>query len=196
VTYDFFVFPADRAADLEDAQRLYTASPERGPLTPGGPVDRFLADLARQDLTTSAHGHDGGAVVATSWDDPRRHLAVVAGAARPHGLTVLDVQLTALYDPRGALEVRLETEAGPCLPFLTRPVLRTVLSHLVERRYTWVRLSTHGGDGGGGEASVRADGAALELGFDGGPTTQQVDPDRVELLLWEWAEAAEPAGKG
>ena len=74
---------------------------------------------------------------ATSWDDPRANLAVVAGLARPHGLSVLDVQLTALYDPRGAVDVALVTEAGPCLPFLTRPVLREVLAHLVERPLPW-----------------------------------------------------------
>ncbi|MEO5710691.1 MAG: hypothetical protein ABIQ59_12810 [Nocardioidaceae bacterium] len=170
MSYDFFVFPADAAPDVTGATRLYEATSDRGPLTPEGPMAGFLASLETAGLDAS--GHDGGAVVRTSWDDPRNNLSVVAGLARPHGLSVLDVQLTALYDPRGAVDVPLVTEAGPCLPFVTRPVLHDVLDHLVERRYTWLRL---------GPNRVSSDGAAFSV--DGVP----VSATDIEDRLWSLA---------
>ena len=169
MSYDFFGFPAGAAADVAAATRLYESTPDRGPLTPSGPVALFLASSG--DAGLDASGHDGGAQVHTSWDDPRANLSVVAGLARPHGLSVLDVQLTALYDPRGAADVPLVTEAGPCLPFVTRSVLHEVLGHLLERRYTWLRL---------GPTLVSYDGSAFSVG----EPSRSVDPGDVEAALW------------
>src|SRR6476661_3856926 len=124
MSYDFFVFPADRADSLEQATRLYESAPETGTLTPGGPMASFLADLnalspmtsaADGFLSTPADGHDAAAYVATSWQDPMANLKAISAITRRHDLSVLDVQLTALYDPRGALDVGLDTEAGPQL---------------------------------------------------------------------------------
>lgn len=176
MSYDLFVFPAGAAADLDAAVQFYETSPERGTLTPGGPMALFLASLVPAAGVLGASGHDGGTQVHTSWDDPRAHLGVVAGLARPHDLSVLDVQLTALYDPRGAVDVPLVTEAGPCLPFVTRPVLHDVLDHLVERRYTWLRL---------GPTRVSFDGAGFSV--DGVPTSATDVEDR----LWSLAASAD-----
>jgi hypothetical protein len=192
--YDFFVFPSEAADGLDRALQVYESSPDRGLLTPGGRMAEFLAALEadglradglRADgLRAEARGHDGAARVQTSWDDPRANLRVVAGLARPHGLSVLDVQLTALYDPRGAVDVALDTEAGPSLPFVTRPVLREVLSHLVERRYSWLTLT------GSGAARASYDGHAFDVGVDG-TVTRHDDARLVEELLWSWAATAE-----
>jgi hypothetical protein len=169
VSYDFFVFPAEAAADLPAATRLYESSPERGRLTPGGRVAAFLASADEAGLDAS--GHDRAAHVRTSWDDPRGNLSVVAGLARPHDLSVLDVQLTELYDPRGAVDVPLVTEAGPCLPFVTRAVLHDVLGHLTDRRYAWLRL---------GPTLVSYDGSAFSVG----EPSRSVDRGDVEAVLW------------
>lgn len=174
MTYDFFVFPAGAASDATGAVELYEYTPDRGTLTPGGPMDRFLAALDAAGLPFE--GHDDGAQVHTSWADPRANLSVVAGLARPHDLSVLDVQLTALYDPRDAVDVELVTEAGPCLPFVTRPVLHDVLAHLVERRYTWLRL---------GSTQVTYDGAAFSV--DGVPASAT----DVEDQLWSLAVSSD-----
>lgn len=176
MSYDFFVFPAEAAVDLDVAVQVYESSPDRGTLTPGGPMALFLASVHARGLDAS--GHDRSAHVRTSWDDPRANLAVVAELARPHGLSVLDVQLTALYDPRGAVDVALVTEAGPCLPFLTRPVLHDVLAHLVERRYAWARL---------GALRVTYDGTAFLL--DG--TEEARDVAAAEELLWSRVASAD-----
>jgi hypothetical protein len=176
MSYDFFVFPAEAADDLSAATRLYESAPARGSLTPGGRVAAFLASVGAAGLEAS--GHDAGVQVHTSWDDPRAHLTVVAGLARPHDLSVLDVQLTALYDPRGAVDVPLVTEAGPCLPFLTRPVLHDVLAHLVERRYAWARI---------GALRVTYDGTAFLL--DGAGSSGDIAS--AEKLLWSRVASAD-----
>jgi hypothetical protein len=176
MSYDFFVFPAEAADDLTAATRLYETAPDRGPLTPGGRMAGFLASAGAAGLEAS--GHDRAAQVHTSWDDPRAHLSVVAGLARAHDLSVLDVQLTALYDPRGAVDVRLLTEAGPCLPFLTRAVLREVLGHLADRRYSWARV---------GATQVSHDGASFLVDATVGPG----DLASVEELLWSGAVSAD-----
>ena len=179
MSYDFFVFPADAADDLEGATRLYESARDRGPLTPGGPVAGFLADLP---ATYDATGHDGSAYVRTSWDDPMGHLAVVAGCARTHGLSVLDVQLTALFDPRGAVDVALRTEAGPRTPYVTRRLVHDVVAHLTDRRYHWVELARAGQPG----LRATVDGAVLEVRHRDG-STRTADPGLVEELLWAWA---------
>jgi hypothetical protein len=176
MSYDFFVFPAEAADDASAATRLYESSPSRGSLTSGGRMASFLASLDAAGLDAS--GHDRAAHVHTSWDDPRANLTLVAGLARPHDLSVLDVQLTVLYDPRGAVDVALVTEAGPCLPFLTRPVLHDVLAHLAERRYAWARV---------GPTQVSHDGTSFLL--DGSAAWVA----SVEDLLWEQAVLAADA---
>ena len=90
---------------------------------------------------------------------------------------MLDVQLTALYDPRGAVDVRLLTEAGPCLPFLTRAVLREVLGHLADRRYSWARV-------GGTQVSYDGDSFLVDAAVSSGGLPS------VEELLWSAAVSA------
>ena len=149
MSYDFFVFPAAGADDLAAAIHVYETTPERGALTPGSPVAEFVAAVNEASpvgsadgfLAEVADGHDAGAEICTTWSDPMANLRTVAGLARPHELSVLDVQLAALYDPRGSLDVSLDTEGGPRLPYLTRSTLTTVLSHITELRYHWVNLA-------------------------------------------------------
>ena len=97
---------------------------------------------------------------------------------------MLDVQLTALYDPRGAVDVALETEAGPSLPFVTRPLLHQVLAHLLERRYSWLRLARDGA------ARTSFDGRAFEVELDG-RSTRLADASDVEERLWSWVVASQ-----
>ena len=117
------------------------------------------------------------------------NLRTVAGLARPHELSVLDVQLAALYDPRGSLDVSLDTEGGPRLPYLTRPILATVLAHITELRYHWVNLARAPGvyvqafrDEDGSWAVEHREGSA-EQHF----VARTPDPALVERLLWSWA---------
>ncbi len=195
MSYDFFVFPADRADGLEEALALYEATALTGTASPGGPVARFVADLGALSPTVSAggflsapvDGSDDGAYVCTSWDDPMGNLRAVAGAARPHDLAVLDVQLGALYDPRGALDVVLTTEAGPQLPFLTRAVLTEVMTHVREGRYHWVNLSR---DDASFVQTFRDDDGSWAVEHrehDGHFAARIGDGSLVEGLLWAWA---------
>lgn len=190
MSYDFFVFPAERADDLAAAIELYEAAPDRGVLTAGsavaGLVAGLRADPAAAGSLLEADGHDGAAYVRTSWADPMANLRVVAGLARSHGLSVLDVQLDALYDPRGALDVSLDTEGGPRLPYLTRPLLATVLTQIRDRRYHWVTLARESGvyaqafrDDDGSWAVEHRDGRHF--------AARTTDAVLVEELLWSWA---------
>jgi hypothetical protein len=193
MTYDFFVFPAERADDLAAAVHVYETTPERGVLTPGSAVAQLLASLDSSDglLARPAEGHDGGAEICTTWEDPMANLRTVAGLARPHGLSVLDVQLGALYDPRDSLDVSLDTEGGPRLPYVTRALLSTVLSHIAELRYHWVNLTRAPGvfvqafrdDDGSWAVEHRTD----EHRTDGHFAARTSDPVLVERLLWSWA---------
>ena len=193
MTYDFFVFPADGAEDLAAAVRLYESTPERGVLTPGSPVARFLASLedALPDgvLAVPPDGHDAAAEICTTWSDPMANLRAVAGLARPHGLSVLDVQLAALYDPRGSLDVSLDTEGGPRLPYVTRSTLATVVGHIEELRYHWVNLTRAPGVY---VQAFRDDDASWAVEHREAATDQHfvartTDPGLVERLLWSWA---------
>ena len=167
MTYDFFVFPADRAADLEQAESLYETTRETGPTTPGSPLARFMVEVTGVAglLTEPVAGHDAAAYVCTSWTDPMAQLRSVADVARRHGLSVLDVQLRTLYDPRGSLDVALEVEGGPRLPYLTRPLLRDVVAHVAEGRYPCLGL-------------VRDDRVV---------TVRTGQPDLDADALWAWA---------
>ena len=102
---------------------------------------------------------------------------------------MLDVQLAALYDPRGSLDVSLDTEGGPRLPYLTRPILTTVLSHITELRYHWVNLARAPGvyvqafrDEDGSWAVEHREGSA-----DKHFVARTPDAALVERLLWSWA---------
>lgn len=192
MTYDFFVFPADGADDLASAVHLYETTPERGVLTPGSPVAEFLASIGLASdglLAEPAAGHDGAAEICTTWSDPMANLRAVAGLARPHGLSVLDVQLGALYDPRESLDVSLDTEGGPRLPYVTRSTLATVISHIAELRYHWVNLTRAPGvyaqafrDDDGSWAVEHQEGT-VDRHF----VARTPDAALVERLLWSWA---------
>lgn len=199
MSYDFFVFPADAADDLATAIHLYETTPERGVLTPGSPVAEFVAAVnaaspagsADGFLTEAAAGHDGAAEICTTWSDPMANLRAVAAMARPHGLSVLDVQLAALYDPRGSLDVSLDTEGGPRLPYVTRSTLATVVGDIVDLRYHWVNLTRAPGvyaqafrDEDGSWAVEHRE-AATEQHF----AARTTDAPLVERLLWSWARA-------
>lgn len=187
--YDFFVFPADRADDVDGALSVYESSLQRGAPTPGGPVAGFLADLPDAGLVgAEAAGNDAGANVATSWDDPMANLRTVAGVAAAHGLSVLDVQLGALYDPRQAVEVSLETQGGPRLTFTTRRILAEVVAHIREGRYRWVTLTREADvfaqtfhDDDGSWALEHREGPGLHF------LARTDDAVLVERLLWSWA---------
>ena len=186
MSYDFFVFPAELADDLAAAVQVYEAAPERGALAPEAAVARFLHGLPGDLLTQPADGYDGGCTVRTTWADPMGNLGTVAGVAAPLGLSVLDVQLDALYDPRGRVHVALDTEAGPQLPFLTRRSLREVVAHISGQRYHWVNLTR----GQGFAQSYRdADGSWAVEHRDGGRhfVARTDDAALVEGLLWSWA---------
>jgi hypothetical protein len=189
VSYDFFVFPAARAQDLNEALHVYETSPETGPVADSGPVARFVAALDPGLVTGEPRGSDAGVCVATSWDDPMANLARVAGYARPQDLSVLDVQLGALYDPRGALDVALQTEAGPQLPYLTRTVLRAVLAHIEDGRYRWLTLSRT--EGTYVQSFRDQDGSWVVEHREGDPgrhfAARSSDATLVEDLLWAWA---------
>ena len=117
------------------------------------------------------------------------NLRVVAGAARDEGLSVLDVQLNALYDPRDALDVGVDTQGGPQLPYLTRGILRQVMTHIRELRYHWVNLTRAPGvyvqafrDEDGSWAVEHREGSA-----DKHFVARTPDEALVERLLWSWA---------
>lgn len=193
MSYDFFVFPADRADDLAAAVHLYETTPERGVLTPGSAVADFLAALGTGApdglLAGPADGHDAAAEIATTWSDPMANLRTVAGLARTHGLSVLDVQLAALYDPRDSLDVSLDTEGGPRLPYVTRTILATVVGHIEELRYNWVNLTR--APGVYAQAFRDEDGSWAvehrEAGTEGHFLARTTDPVLVDRLLWSWA---------
>ena len=63
MSYDFFVFPAGLADDLDEALVVYESSRDRGPLTPDGPMARFLAAVDADGLRAEARGHDAAAHV-------------------------------------------------------------------------------------------------------------------------------------
>jgi hypothetical protein len=135
--YDFFVFPADRAEDVSQAESLYEASPLTGTTTPGSAIARFRTALEAVPglLVEPVTGTDATAYVCTGWSDPMAHLRTVAKLACEEGLSVLDVQLRALYDPRGSVDVAWEAEGGPRLTYLTKALLLTVVAHVAEGRY-------------------------------------------------------------
>ncbi len=199
MSYDFFVFPAEVADGVEEARTVYETARDRGPLTPDGPMARFLDALNAASPTASgagpraeflavrAEGHDGAAYVCTSWDDPMGNLSTVAGLARQQGLAVYDVQLTALYDPRGARDVVLTTEAGPRLPYLTRTLLHDVVSHLLGGRYHWFTVERADQT----YVQVYLEGHTFAVEHrDGGPdrhfAAASTDASLVEDLVWSW----------
>ena len=186
MSYDFFVFPAEQADDREEAISVYESAPQSGNLTPGGSVAQFLAAL--DALGLEAHGTDSAAYVSTSWDDPMANLRVVAQAAATYGLSVLDVQLGALYDPRNALDVTLETQGGPRLTFVTRKILDEVLSHIGEGRYHWVTVA-RGADVFA--QTYRDDDGSWALEHREAPgrhfAARTTDATLVEDVLWSWA---------
>ncbi len=186
MSYDFFVFPADLADDLEQATSVYETSPQTGTPPPGSGLAELVDALS--ELGIEAHGTAAGAYVSTSWDDPMAHLRTVAAVAAAHGLSVLDVQLAAFYDPRHALEVDLETQGGPRLTFLTRRILAEVLAHIVEGRYHWVTLTRRAGvfaqtyrDEDGSWALEHRDGPGQHF------AARVADADLVQDVLWSWA---------
>lgn len=188
MSYDFFVFPADRADGLEQALHLYETSPENGLMTDDGPVARFVTTLDPGLVTGPPVGSDAGVYLGTSWDDPMGNLSRVAGFARPYDLSVLDVQLGALYDPRGGLDVALQTEAGPQLPYLTRAVLRLAVAQVLEGRYHWLTVART--DHTFAQSFRDADGSwAVEHREGPGQhfAARTSDPVVVEDLLWAWA---------
>ena len=118
MSYDFFVLPGRaRRGTSRRRSRLYeSAPPTRGTLSAARAVARFVADLtpragaARGGFLSVARptGHRRAPPTSrprgtTRWANLRWWRA----CARTHGLSVLDVQLSALYDPRGALDVGL-----------------------------------------------------------------------------------------
>ncbi len=115
------------------------------------------------------------------------HLAGVAGAARAHGLSVIDLQLAALYDPRDALEVSLDTEAGPQLPWVTLPVLTEVTTRIRDGHYHWVNLSR--GADVFAQAFRDADGSWAVEHREGSrhEAARTSDSLLVLELLWSWA---------
>lgn len=197
MSYDFFVFPAERADTLEEALAVYEDTAERGELSDDGAVARFVGELNTRVRTQSdggflavrADGTDAGSYVCTSWEDPMGNLRVVADVARPHELAVLDVQLGALYDPRRSVDVALRTEAGPQLPYLTRAILAEVMQQVQDGRYHWVTLSRDG------EHYVQTfhddDGSWAVEHREGGPgehfAARTTDAALVADLLWSWA---------
>lgn len=189
MSYDFFVFPAEAADDLPGAIDLYEATPERGVLTPGSPLAQFVASVNGAPsglLARTADGHDGAAEICTTWTDPMANLRTVAGLARPHGLSVLDVQLAALYDPRESVDVSLDTEGGPRLPYVTRATLAVVVGHIEELRYHWVNLTR--APGVYAQAFRDDDGSwAVEHRDASHFLARTSDPVLVERLLWSWA---------
>jgi hypothetical protein len=193
MTYDFYVFPSELAEDLAGATEVYETAPARGSLTPDAPVAQFLAGLpAVLPAAGSAEptdAHDSGVTVQTDWADPMGNLRAVASVAAPLDLSVLDLQLVALYDPRRRVDVVLDTEAGPQLPFVTRRVLREVVEHISGGRYHWVNL-TRSGHGDGFAQSYRdPDGSWAVEHRDGEQhfLARTDDAELVEALLWSWA---------
>lgn len=186
MSYDFFVFPAEQAEDLEQATAFYESVSHSGTPAAGSAVGEFVH--AMEERGVEVRGTRAAAYVSTSWDDPMANLRTVAEVAAAHGLSVLDVQLVALFDPRGALDVALETQGGPRLPFLTRTLLREVVSHIVEGRYHWVTLSR--GAGLFVQTYRDDDGSwALEHREEEGQhfAARVSDAALVEDVLWSWA---------
>jgi hypothetical protein len=165
--YDFFVYPAELADGLQEAESLYETSPPTGTTTPGSPLARFRASLqAVPDiLTQPVTGHDAAAYVCTGWSHPMAHLRTVTDLARREGLAVLDVQLRSVYDPRGSVDVSVEVDGGPRLTWLTLRLLGELVGHVGEGRYAALTL-----DRGGERLSARTGDAALD-----------------ENMLWTWA---------
>jgi hypothetical protein len=186
MTYDFFVFPAELAEDLEQAIAVYESAPQTGSPAPGSAVGELV--VALEEVGVEVRSSTAAAYVSTSWDDPMANLRTVAEAAAAHGLSVLDVQLGALYDPRDALDVALETQGGPRLPFLTRSLLREVVSHIVDGRYHWVTLSRGAGLF---VQTYRDDDGSWALEHREGPdqhfAARVTDAALVEDVLWSWA---------
>jgi hypothetical protein len=186
MSYDFFVFPAELAEDLEQATAVYEAAPQTGTPAAGSAVGELVVALEEQGV--EVRGVRDAAYVSTSWDDPMANLRTVAEVAAAHGLSVLDVQLGALYDPRDALDVSLETQGGPRLPFVTRRILGEVVSHIVEGRYHWVTLSR---DAGLFVQTYRDDDGSWALEHREAPgqhfAARVTDVVLVEEVLWSWA---------
>jgi hypothetical protein len=196
MSYDFFVFPAERAESLGEALEVYESTAERGPLSPEGAVGRLVAELSTVPvqseggfLAAPVEGTDEGCYVQTTWDDPMRNLRRVAHLARPHGLAVLDVQLGTWYDPRRSLEVGLQTEAGPQLTYLTRAILDQVVHEIQDGRYHWLNVARdrehyaqafHDDDGSWAVEH-------REGGVDQHFAARTTDATLVEDLLWSWA---------
>jgi hypothetical protein len=186
MTYDFFVFPAELAEDLEQATTVHETAPQTGTPAPGSAVGEVV--VALEELGVEVRGTGAGAYVSTSTDDPMARLRTLAEMAAAHGLSVLDVQAGSLYDPRDALDVALETQGGPRLPFLTRSILREVVSHIVEGRYHWVTLSRGAGLF---VQTYRDDDGSWALEHREGPdqhfAARVTDAGLVEQVLWSWA---------
>jgi uncharacterized protein YqgV (UPF0045/DUF77 family) len=186
MTYDFFVFPAELAEDLDQATAVYESVPHTGTPVAGSAVGELV--VALEELDIEVRGTAAAAYVSTSWDDPMAHLRQVAEVAAAHGLSVLDVQLGALYDPRDALDVALETQGGPRLTFVTRAILREVMSHIVEGRYHWVTLSRGAGLF---VQTYRDDDGSWALEHREAPdrhfAARLTAADLVEDVLWSWA---------
>ncbi|MGA8994935.1 MAG: hypothetical protein WB441_11575 [Nocardioidaceae bacterium] len=186
------MLPGELADDLESVASVVETGRTVGTLTQGGPMARFLDALATTGpglLAEPAGGTDAAAYVMTDPADPMGNLRVVADLARAEGLCVLDVAALALYDPRGAVEVSLETEAGPRLTYLTRPVLADVVTDIEQGRYHW--LSLHRRPQVFAQTYRDPDGSWAVEHRAGGPDQHHAarveDADLVERLLWSWA---------
>lgn len=191
MTYDFFVFPSGLAEDPESAVSLYESAPDTGPVSADSGAAGFVDALGGSGhaFLEEVAGHGDTAYVRTSWDDPMSHLSVVAGAARDHGLAVLDVQLGGLYDPSNSVELTLDTQGGPQLPYVTRRIVRDVMAQVRGLRYHWVTLTR--GDGVFVQTFRDDDGSWAVEHRDGTPAGHFVarteDADAVETVLWSWA---------
>ena len=187
MTYLLFAFPAELAADVDAAIPVYERCTDApGPTPPDAPVVPFVAAVL--DLPgVQAEAAGEGAHVAVPDEDPMTGLSAVAAVAREHGLSVLDPQLAALFDPRLAAEVALDTEGGPRLPFTTRRILLAVVAEIAAGAYHWVSLRR---DGGRFAQAFRDDDSswAVEHRDVRGEhfAARTSDDETVAELLWSW----------
>ena len=197
MSYDFFVFPAERAEGLEEALAVYERTAERGTLSADSAVARFVADLntavpvQREGgfLSVRVDGTDEGSYVCTSWDDPMGNLRKVAGLAGRASWPCSTSSWGRCTTLAGPSTSGCETEAGPQLPYVTRAVLSQVLRDIQDGRYHWLNLARDGEHYA--QTFHDDDGSWAVEHREGGPdqhfAARTADATLVDDLLWSWA---------
>ena len=126
VSYDFAVIPADLITSPEEADQLQLAMCEEVQQPAPRDVEEFVAELHRKYgfdndkehciLTAESEPDARGTVVATSWQSVAYNTTELLRMTRDFGFALYDPQRFRLYDPRGHIDIDVNSATAPRFP--------------------------------------------------------------------------------